>query len=122
MRKNSLTFADCGLNKENNFLEAPMCTCGCGQYANLVFEDKGDVANFIHTMLDEHDCGHCAIFAFLKNDEMLIGIKLDYETKVYCAAGEDLEVGIAEIQKDMEFHCYGLLEQVDDNLYKIIME
>jgi hypothetical protein len=125
MTKNKITFKYCGLDVEKNFLQAPKCNCGCGGYMGIVLETDQDVCNFIHNMLDECECNHCGIFALKKNNDVLMGLKLDGEIK--CYVGENDSQGtndkiFADIQKDLELHTYGLLEQINDDTYSIIME
>ena len=120
----SITFKKCGLNKKNNFLQAPMCDCGCGGTASLVLKSNDDVYGFMHTMLEEHDCEHCGIFTF-KNDEqtVLMGLKLAGEIKCYEAAvSGGVNGSLKDIQKTLKLHCYGLLEQVGEDLYSIVMD
>lgn len=124
MKKTRMTFKFCGLNQKNNFLQAPICECGCGHYANLVLDTDDDVCGFMYTMLEEHDCEHCGIFAFKQNGEdMLMGLKLSGEVNCYhVKVNRGVKGSLSDIQKDLQLHCYGLLEQVDDNLYSIVMD
>lgn len=124
MKTNKISFKLCGLSKENNFLQAPICECGCGEYANLVLESDDDVCGFMHTMLEEHDCEHCGIFAFKKNGkDMLMGLKLSGEIKCYhVKVSGGVNGSLMDIQNDLQLHYYGLLEQVHDDLYRIVME
>ena len=124
MKQNKITFKLCGLNSKKNFLKAPICECGCGEYANLILETDNDVYGFMHTMLEEHDCEHCGIFVFKKNGkDVLMGLKLSGEVKCYQAKIDGKTKGsLADIQRDLQLHCYGLLEQIADDLYSIVMD
>lgn len=131
MRKNitikatQSTFKTYGLKASNNFLEAPKCECGCGSYANLVLETNEDLYNFIGAMLEENDCDYCGIFARKMDNTIVMGLKLDGEIRLYSAPNENVckaKEFVAWAQKDLQLHCYGLLEQVDDALYKIVMK
>ena len=124
MAKTKITFELCGLDSENNFLQAPICECGCGEYAGLVLETDDDVCSFMHTMLEEHDCEHCGIFAFNQNGtDMLMGLKLSGEIKCYKGGVEGgIEGSLVDIQNELQLHCYGILEQVEENLYGIVMD
>lgn len=129
-KKIKSTFASYGLDAKNNFLQAPRCDCGCGGYANLVLENDDDVCSFMYAMLEEHDCQRCGIFARKENNELLIGFKLDGE--IGCFKGNVSDNGfatlkeardcVAAMQEGLQLHCYGLLEQVDKDLYKIVMD
>lgn len=119
------TFKSCGLNAKNNFLQAPKCECGCGGYANPIIESKNELCNFMGMLLADHDCQHCAIFAINKDGSAVMGVKLDGEItfmetnmKGKCVARR----AIREMQEEFNFHCYGLLEQVSENTYRIVMD
>jgi hypothetical protein len=124
MKRDSITFKLCGLNTKNNFLQAPICECGCGEYANLVLKEDDDVCGFMHTMLEEHCCERCGIFAFKQNGtDVLMGLKLDGEVKCYKANIDGgVKNSLVDIQKALRLHCYGLLDQVGDDLYSIVMD
>lgn len=124
------TFASYGLDIECNMLQAPKCECGCGQYANLVLEDDTDINGFMVTMLEEFDCEHCGIFAVKTDGDVWMGLKIGGETHCYVAEAIDgyevtkaeIQESIATMQKELQLHCYGLIEQVGDNLYSIVMD
>lgn len=124
MKKTKITFELSGLNAENNFLQAPLCDCGCGEYVSLVLETDNDVCGFMHTMLEEHDCEHCGIFAFKQNGEdILMGLKLSGEIQCYKVQVKGgVEGSLVDIQNEFQLHCYGILEQVEDNLYSIVTD
>lgn len=128
MKKNNVTFKYCGLNKKNNFLEAPICPCGCGNRISLVLENDNDVFDFMYTMLDEHECNHCAIFALKNDGHILIALKFSPdEIQCYVVRNNNVRASrwrnvFAGLQSECEFHCYGLLEQVDNEHYKIVMD
>ena len=118
------TFAACGLSTEGNFLQAPICTCGCGKYAGLVFDNADELHDFMGVMLSEYECNHCAIFAINVDGSATMAIKLEDGIKIYgaTAADGDIHSLIADVQEEFQFHCCGLLEQVDSNLYRIVMD
>ena len=118
------TFASCGLDKRNNMLQAPICPCGCGNYMNLALKTKQDLYDFMGTMLEDHECHHCAIFALLKNGNAVVAIKLEDGIKIYSVEKNGISVkkAIAEINEGMQFHYYGLLEQIDEESYRIVMD
>ena len=119
-----LTFASCGLDKRNNMLQAPICPCGCGNYMNLVLKTKQDLYDFMGMMLEDHECHHCAIFTLLKDGSAVVAIKIEDGIKIYGIDGKERSARkvIAEIQEDIQFHCYGLLKQVDEESYRIVMD
>ena len=121
VKKNkAVTFASCGLNAKNNFLQAPKCYCGCGGYMNLVLKTKQEVYDFVGAMLSEQDCNHCAIFVLYKGGSATIGVKGEDGITLY-GTDEKAKKTIADMQKKFQFHCYGLLEQVDADSYRIVM-
>lgn len=121
--KTTTTFRSCGLNAKHNFLEAPLCECGCGGRGNLVLKSTTEVFNFIGATLQENDCNHCAIFVLLGDGRMNYGIKFaEDDILLYRCNDTNSKKVIADMQKAFKFHCYGLLEQVDDELYAIIMD
>lgn len=122
-----MTFASCGLNAENNFLQAPICTCGCEGYGDLVLDTKQDLCDLIYTLLHEYDCDWCAIFALCLDDSVIMGVKRNDDIKIYNSS--EIKKGkngcctlIAWMQEDYKFHCHGLIEQIDVNTYRIVME
>jgi hypothetical protein len=120
--KTKTTFRSCGLNKNHYQLQAQICPCGCGHYANLVLKNDKDVADFIGAMLYELECKHCAIFAIKQDGNLIFGQKTDEDIMCYHLKTDNAKKEIADMQKTCKFHCYGLLEQVDDELYAIIMD
>lgn len=120
-----MTFASCGLNAENNFLQAPICRCGCGGYGDLVLDTKQDLYDLIYTLLNEYDCEHCAIFAVCLDNTIVMGAKLSDGIKIYTSEFKEKSkcyTMIAWTQEDFEFHCYGLIEQIDVDTYRIVMK
>lgn len=121
-----VNFADCGLDIDNNILQAPICECGCGNYMDLMLEDDQEVADFMYSMLSDSDCKYCAIFALMKDNAIMIGTNIDDELSVHrigCENGMLNIDGVRDIQNECGFHCYGLLEQKDDRKsFRIVME
>lgn len=120
--KTTLNFHSCGLNPENNILEAPTCPCGCGKKANLILKNDKSVSDFIGSMLAEVDCEHCAIFAIKQDGNLIFGQKTDEDIICYALKDSNAKKEIADMQKMFKFHCYGLLQQTDDESYAIIMD
>lgn len=123
---NKVTFECCGLDKENNFLQAPICPCGCGEYMNLILESENDVYDFMCNMIEDNECEHCAIFTVKNNGNVLICEKINGKIQLLKSIGNPREENwkdvISDYQDWLEFHCYGLLEQVDEESYRIVME
>lgn len=130
MYYNEFTFYDCGLDIECNILEAPVCPCGCGSKGHIVADDEMSIYDFVHSVLDETDCGYCAIFIIHQNSQIVCAAKVgdEHTTYVYNPDCEPLTLreamdGVKEFQDNFKFHCYGLLVQVEDEdeyVYKVI--
>ena len=121
--KTPLTFRSCGLNRTQNFLESPICPCGCGERANIILKTNKEVFDFIGAMLYENDCNHCAIFVVRNDGTMNFGIKLsEDDIQLYRCNDRNSKQVIADMQKAYKFHYYGLLQQTGDESYTIIMD
>lgn len=117
-----LTFRSCGLDISNNQLRAPICNCGCGGRMNMILKDDKSVADFIGGMLYEIDCDHCAIFAIKNNGNLIFGQKTDEDIICYQLKINNATFKISEMQQTFKFHCYGILQQVDETSWKIVMD
>lgn len=119
----SVTFKSCGLDPEGNFLQAPVCECGCGNYMDVVLDEELDLYNFMGIILSQHECDYCAVFALCENT-VEAAIKVDDKIKIYGAeaTGSTAMKMISDMQEEAQFHRYGLLVQVGENLYEIVME
>lgn len=119
----NLTLDDFGLDPEFNMLSAPTCDCGCGGKMNICLEDRDDVLGFCCGMLNEMECGWCAVFA-IDQDNKMIGIIKDGDEFEFIGTKEPVDdYGmIGELFYGMELHMYGVIVNVGDGLYKIVEE
>ena len=119
--KTTTTFRSCGLDKDNNlFNERFMVKCN----------DEEGMINFMYEIFDVVEYPYVAIFAITNDNRIIIGHKS--EDEVQCGIAEpdaDVENSrnyvhkvIAGCQEEMEYPCYGLLEQTDDGNYVVIMD
>ena len=116
-------FGAYGLDKDKNFLQAPLCECGCGEKANLVLEDIKDLFQFMYAMLMENDCNHCGIFAYAFDGSMYAALKVENETDdpVLFFQIKESDLGFfREWDDELELHCYGLIIETQRGLWKII--
>ena len=123
--KRRVKFSDCGLDIDYNILNAVKCECGCGNYMNIVLEGNQEVADFIYTMLSDQECEYCALFALMQDNSLIFGSRCGDRMEVMKISRKDdgLNIDVVnDIQKDFKFHCYGLIEQVDETSYRIVME
>ena len=125
-------FAAYGLNKFKNFLNAPICECGCGNKTHILLKDDEALLNLTGQLLSEHDCENCAIFAHSYDNKLYATVKcleFDEEDDDY----EDGEVVIRllgttddnltffqELDAEFGFHCYGLMIETKKGEWKII--
>ena len=116
-------FSAYGLDKDKNFLQAPLCECGCGEKMSLVLEDIKDLFQFMNAMLMENDCNHCGIFAYAFDGSMYAALKVENETDdpVLFFQIKESNLGFfREWDDELELHCYGLIIETRKGLWKII--
>lgn len=116
-------FGAYGLDKNKNFLQAPLCECGCGEKTSLVLETKEDLFQFMNVMLMENDCNHCAIFAHAFDGSMYTTLKVENESgdPILLFKVEESDLGFfKEWDNELDLHCYGLIIETKNGLWKII--
>ena len=116
-------FSAYGLDKNKNFLQSPLCECGCGEKMSLVLKDIKDLFQFMYAMLMENDCNHCGIFAYAFDGSMYTALKVDNETddSVLFFQIKESDLGFfREWDDELELHCYGLIIETRKGLWKII--
>ena len=116
-------FGAYGLDKNKNFLQAPLCECGCGEKMSLVLKDIKDLFQFMYAMLMENDCNHCGIFAYAFDGSMYAALKVENETDdpVLFFQIKESDLGFfREWDDELELHCYGLIIETRKGLWKII--
>lgn len=116
-------FGAYGLDKNKNFLQAPLCECGCGEKMSLVLEDIKDLFQFMSMTLMENDCNYCGIFAYAFDGSMYTALKIENETDdpVLFFQIKESDLGFfREWDDELELHCYGLIIETRKGLWKII--
>ena len=116
-------FSAYGLDKNKNFLQSPLCECGCGEKMSLVLETNKDLFQFMYAMLMENDCNHCGIFAYAFDGSMYAALKVENETDdpVLFFQIKESDLGFfREWDDELELHCYGLIIETRKGLWKII--
>ena len=116
-------FGAYGLDKDKNFLQAPLCECGCGEKMSLVLEDIKDLFQFMSMMLMENDCNYCGIFAYAFDGSMYTALKIENETDdpVLFFQIKESDLGFfREWDDELGLHCYGLIIETQRGLWKII--
>ena len=119
--KTTTTFQSCGLDIKYNIFNAPK---------GFIFETDQDVVDFMYTILEAIKYNYVGIFAITQDNRIIVGHKSEDEIQCGVAEAEEgietskdkVENIIARCQEEMGYSCYGLLEQVDDNIYAIVMD
>lgn len=123
-----LKFKDFGLDAELNFLESPLCECGCGSRLDIILKSNEDIRDFIVGMISENECNQCAVFVLKKDDTMLFGFSQenDDEIQTYEAKfdfeDDVLNYDISELINTIHAHMYGILIEKEPGLFKILMD
>ena len=116
-------FSAYGLDKNKNFLQSPLCECGCGEKMSLVLKTNKDLFQFMYAMLMENDCNHCGIFAYAFDGSMYAALKVENETDdpVLFFQIKESDLGFfREWDDELELHCYGLIIETRKGLWKLI--
>ena len=126
------TFEDFGLDVNKNFMVAPLCECGCGKKGNLILNTNQDVRDFCASMLYDLECDNCAICVVPIDKRPYITIKHigenDNSVVSIFAYGDlddqnDNDYSIfREFDREFNFHCIGLIMEIDYCMWKIIEE
>lgn len=122
-------FAGYGLNKFKNFMQAPICDCGCGGTCEILLNDNKELFGFMNEMLLDNDCDCCAVFAHSYDGKMFAAIKCigedmdldEEETPVkFLGVDEDYLEFFQELDGEIGLHCYGLIIETKKGKWKII--
>lgn len=119
-------FETYGLDKEKNFMETLECECGCGSKCRILLKNQTELLVFMGAMLEENDCMHCAMFAHAFDGKMYTVIKsedIDIKTdkQVLCFMAEDTDMEFFKNwNRELGFHCYGLIIETKKGQWKII--
>lgn len=123
----NITFDMCGLDKEKNFLQAPLCECGCGNYMDICAYDD-EITDICEQLVEVNDCNHCGVFSITSRNNCVFALKMyDDETDEVVIDVFQKDVindygDIGKIADELELHCYGLLVCKKPGLYRIVME
>ena len=141
VKKNNMenvTFSALGLDINTNFLEAPLCDCGCGQKQGFYTEDIKQTSGDI---LMEQDFPVGGILVFRMNGDVLFTLKmgtedddillclLDLSKHSLQECGQVLQESLQTMEKELGMeagyldlkHC-GILVEIAENTYKVIEE
>ena len=117
-----ITFHSCGLNKKYNIFENPLGNVKLAGESSTIINIKGNVCDFIYQTLKANDYDCCAIFALQSDGVMIYGHKSRNDIHLYEYDGPDVVKAIAHFQKEYKYKKYGLLQQINDTLYNIIVD
>lgn len=118
----SVTLKSCGLNKENNFLQAPICECGCGRKCDIILHDQEDIMDFCEEICYESDCEYCGVFAITDENEVILTIKCEGEVICYSHTYDNNPELIGSIFNEIELHCFGLIVYNGNDCYRVVEE
>lgn len=126
------SFAGYGLNKFKNFIQSPICECGCGGKCSLLLKNREELFGFMYNLLMDNECDCCAIFAHAYDGDMYAAIKCmsdeedidmdnEDETPVkFFGAKDDYMEFFQEWDGEVGFHCYGLMIETKKGEWKVI--
>ncbi len=97
-----------GLNRKRNFLEAPLCECGCGKKMYFVLEDKDEVISLCEDLLLHTNCEEAAVFCVFKDGTHLGAMKIPCEDQIIIEESNDMHF-FSDLDGEYRFCCYGLL-------------
>lgn len=115
-----ITLKECRLNSNNNFMQAPVCECGCGGKANIVLHNEDEVLDFCEMMCWENDCEFCGVFAITGNNKILFAIKCDGEVNLFIKKYDNNPEAIGKVFDEIDLHCYGLIVYNGNDSYRIV--
>ena len=117
----NMTFADCGLDIEKNFLSVSLCDCGCGGKLQPILRTKEDIIDICGELVLDNDCMQCGVFAITRWNTIIGVINMDETVRIVeCSNASDKCETIGEIAKKLGLYCYGLLVYVGDDTYTIV--
>ena len=111
------------LDKNKNFLQAPVCECGCGEKCHVLLNTRQDLFGFMFNVLMENDCNHCAMFAYAYDEKMYTAIKVenDSDEPVLFYGIEEPDMKFFKNWDDeLGLYCYGLVIESKPGEWKII--
>ena len=122
-------FASYGLNKFKNFMQSPVCECGCGGSYSILLKNREELFGLMNNLLMDNDCDCCAIFAHAYDGNLYTAIKCisdeessnedDTPVKFFGAKDDYLDF-FQEWDGEVGFHCYGLMIETEKGKWKVI--
>lgn len=116
-----ITFKSCGLNIKHNFLKSALDFHIPSEDATII-NITGDICGYIYTTLSHETLDNCVIFALKNNGTMVYGAKVDSDINMYEYDGPNPMGAIAYFYKENKYRDCGLLIQLNDDLYTIVMD
>ena len=110
------------LDVEKNFLQSPVCECGCGGKTTLLLKDNKELFQFMFAVLMENECNHCAIFAHAYDNTMYAALKVENGTDdpvLFFEQKGNINF-FKEWDNELDLHCYGLIVENKRGEWKII--
>ncbi len=113
------TFESCGLHSVHNLFKDVVSETNI---RNLYFRNETEMVVFANAALYTIEYNSGVIFIISKNNRLDIVVKFDEIMQHYYKNNCDVFSEILNIQRDFDFPCCGVIEQIDDGSYSIIIE
>lgn len=117
-----ITTKDLGITSKLNILKPVKCECGCGGYMNLMLETEQDVIDFLGTVIVEDDCDRILGVAIRKDEYIVMEQISETEVQPYFLKKNLPLNAIGEMFKTLDFHCYAIIEEVEDGAYRFVTD
>lgn len=110
------------LDVKKNFLEAPVCPCGCKEKPLAMLHTKDELFQFMENVLVEETCEQCGIFAYGLNGKMCAAIKLANTDSIHFIESEtENEIKFfKDLDEALQLHQYALMIETQIGNWKVI--
>lgn len=116
-----ITFKSCGLNVKYNIFKSAIDLHIPGEDA-IIINVGADICRYIYSTINHETRDNCVIFVLKNNGTMIYGSKVSGNIDMYEYDGPNPISAIACFYKKYKYHDCGLLVQLNDDLYTIIMD
>jgi hypothetical protein len=120
-RMMNITFKSCGLNIKYNLFKSALDFHMPGEDATIINVAR-DICRYIYAILGHEIRDNCVVFALNNNGTMIYGAKIAGDINIYEYDGPNPMGAIAYFYKQGQYKYCGLLTQLNDDLYTIIVD